>query len=57
MDRLTEANAVLAPKRRVNPDTLMTDSLTFEATIVAPGNGVNKPEHRRRRTALNYDFS
>jgi hypothetical protein len=27
MDTLTESSAVLAPKRRVNPETLMTDSL------------------------------
>jgi hypothetical protein len=28
MDRLTEARAVFAPKRRVSPETWMTDSLT-----------------------------
>lgn len=30
MDTLTDARAVLAPKRRVRPDTLMTESITFE---------------------------
>src|SRR2546423_12721105 len=30
MDKLTEARAVVAPKRRVSSDTLMTDSLTLE---------------------------
>jgi len=30
MDKLTEARAVVAPKRRVSADTLMTDSLTLE---------------------------
>jgi hypothetical protein len=34
MDKLTDARAVVAPKRRVNPDTLMTDSLILEPPIV-----------------------
>jgi len=46
MDKLTEARAVLAPKRRVSSDTLMTDSLTLEPPIVALGNNVSKPAHR-----------
>ena len=32
---LTEARAVVAPKRRVSSDTLMTGSLTLEPPIVA----------------------
>jgi hypothetical protein len=32
---LTEARAVVAPKRRVSSETLMTDSLTLEATAYA----------------------
>src|SRR5438034_2754983 len=35
MDKLTESRAVVAPKRRVRSDTLMTDSLTLEPPIVA----------------------
>src|SRR5258708_8412595 len=33
MDKLTEARAVLAPKRRVRSETLMTDSLTPEPPV------------------------
>src|SRR5260370_18171637 len=33
MDKLTEARAVLAPKRRVRSETLMTDSLTPEPPL------------------------
>src|SRR6267378_974995 len=35
MDKVTEASAVLSPKRRVSSDTLMTGSLTLEPPIVA----------------------
>jgi len=35
MDKVTEARAVLSPKRRVSSDTLMTGSLTLEPPIVA----------------------
>ena len=34
MERLTEAKAVLAPKRRVSSDTLTTDSFILEPPIV-----------------------
>ena len=36
-DKLTEARAVLAPKRRVSSDTVITDS-TLELPIIALGN-------------------
>jgi hypothetical protein len=35
MDKFTEAKAVLAPKRRVNWDTLMTGSLNLEPPMTA----------------------
>src|ERR1700674_3412818 len=36
MDKLTESRAVMAPKRRVSSDTLMTGSLTVEPKVYPP---------------------
>src|SRR5713101_8219853 len=41
MDTLTEARAVVAPKRRVSSETAMTDSLTLAPPLVALGGNVN----------------
>src|SRR6185436_19593685 len=59
MDRLTEARAVLAPKRRVSSDTLTTDSFIFEPPIVAGGMSSRTGSHaaatkRRRRPLAPY---
>ena len=57
MDKLTEAKAVLPPKRRVNSDTLMTDSLTLEPPVVALGHNFKKPAHRDEGASLARCYS
>src|SRR6185295_1754775 len=45
MDRLTEARAVLAPKRRVSSDTLTTDSFIVEPQSPQAGMGLGPEPH------------